>query len=130
MRDMAASFPAENRSLIRRLIAIACPEPRSGGAPPSKPSGAAMTQQAVRVRCNLDRLAQSQGTARGMSWRSWNAAPLPDCQRRLVTFLTVCCFAAYTDRVNVSFAALTMNEDLGLSAPVSAFQLFHLRGAH
>src|SRR5215472_16086716 len=36
--------------------------------------------------------------------------------RRLVPFLVVCYFAAYLDRVNVSFAALTMNKDLGLSA--------------
>ena len=35
---------------------------------------------------------------------------------RLVPFLIVCYFIAYLDRVNVSFAALTMNKDLGLSA--------------
>ena len=35
---------------------------------------------------------------------------------RLVPFLIVCYFVAYLDRVNVSFAALTMNRDLGLSA--------------
>ncbi len=35
---------------------------------------------------------------------------------RLVPFLMVCYFAAYLDRVNVSFAALTMNQDLGLTA--------------
>ena len=35
---------------------------------------------------------------------------------RLVPFLIVCYFVAYLDRVNISFAALTMNKDLGLSA--------------
>jgi MFS transporter, ACS family, tartrate transporter len=35
---------------------------------------------------------------------------------RLVPFLIICYFVAYLDRVNVSFAALTMNKDLGLSA--------------
>ena len=35
--------------------------------------------------------------------------------KRLVPFLIVCYFVAYLDRVNVSFAALTMNQDLGLS---------------
>ena len=35
---------------------------------------------------------------------------------RMIPFLIVCYFAAYLDRVNVSFAALTMNQDLGLSA--------------
>jgi MFS transporter, ACS family, tartrate transporter len=38
---------------------------------------------------------------------------------RLIPFLILCYFVAYLDRVNVSFAALTMNNDLGLSA--SAF---------
>jgi sugar phosphate permease len=35
---------------------------------------------------------------------------------RLVPFLILCYFIAYVDRVNVGFAALTMNKDLGLSA--------------
>jgi MFS family permease len=35
---------------------------------------------------------------------------------RLVPFLIACYLAAFLDRVNVSFAALTMNADLGLSA--------------
>src|SRR5258706_2936907 len=35
--------------------------------------------------------------------------------RLLVPFLIVCYFIAYLDRVNVGFAALTMNQDLGLS---------------
>ena len=34
---------------------------------------------------------------------------------RIVPFLVVCYFIAYVDRVNVGFAALTMNKDLGLS---------------
>src|ERR1700731_109382 len=34
---------------------------------------------------------------------------------RLIPFLILCYFIAYLDRVNVSFAALTMNRDLGLS---------------
>jgi MFS transporter, ACS family, tartrate transporter len=40
---------------------------------------------------------------------------------RLVPLLIICYFAAYLDRVNVSFAALTMNKDIGLTA--SAFGL-------
>src|SRR3981189_2311925 len=35
--------------------------------------------------------------------------------RRIVPFLIVCYFIAYLDRVNVGFAALAMNQDLGLS---------------
>ena len=36
--------------------------------------------------------------------------------RRLLPFLMLCYFFAYLDRVNVGFAALTMNRDIGLSA--------------
>ena len=35
--------------------------------------------------------------------------------RRLVPFLIVCFFAAYLDRVNIGFAALTMDKELGFS---------------
>lgn len=41
--------------------------------------------------------------------------------RRLVPFLMVCYFVAYLDRVNVSFAALTMNKDLNISATAFGF---------
>jgi D-galactonate transporter len=40
---------------------------------------------------------------------------------RLIPFLILCYFVAYLDRVNVSFAALTMNKDLGLSASAFGF---------
>src|SRR5919198_6497528 len=40
---------------------------------------------------------------------------------RLVPFLITCYFVAYLDRVNVGFAALTMNKDLGLSASAYGF---------
>jgi ACS family tartrate transporter-like MFS transporter len=38
--------------------------------------------------------------------------------RRLIPLLMVCYFAAYLDRVNVGFAALTMNKALGLSSAI------------
>jgi MFS family permease len=41
--------------------------------------------------------------------------------RRVVPLLVVCFLAAFLDRVNVSFAALTMNRDLGLSTSAYAF---------
>src|SRR5690242_13153019 len=41
--------------------------------------------------------------------------------RRLVPFLMICYFVAYLDRVNVSFAALTMNKDLNISATAFGF---------
>ena len=40
---------------------------------------------------------------------------------RLVPFLILCYFVAYLDRVNVGFAALTMNKDLGLSSSAFGF---------
>jgi D-galactonate transporter len=40
---------------------------------------------------------------------------------RLIPFLIVCYFVAYLDRVNVGFAALTMNTDLGLSQSAFGF---------
>src|SRR5437764_1430169 len=46
---------------------------------------------------------------------------LAKVSKRLVPFLIVCYFVAYLDRVNVSFAALTMNQDLGLSATAFGF---------
>src|SRR5258707_12391298 len=41
--------------------------------------------------------------------------------KRLVPFLIVCYFDAYLDRVNVGFAALTMNQHLGLSQTAFGF---------
>ena len=41
--------------------------------------------------------------------------------RRLVPFLMFCYFFNFLDRVNVSFAALQMNKDLGFSAAVFGF---------
>src|SRR6187455_451132 len=40
---------------------------------------------------------------------------------RLIPFLILCYFVAYLDRVNVGFAALTMNADLGLTASAFGF---------
>jgi D-galactonate transporter len=40
---------------------------------------------------------------------------------RLVPFLILCYFIAYLDRVNVGFAALTMNKELGLTATMFGF---------
>jgi hypothetical protein len=41
--------------------------------------------------------------------------------RRLVPFLVACYLVAYLDRVNVGFAALQMNQDLGLSQTAFGF---------
>src|SRR6516164_7511266 len=39
----------------------------------------------------------------------------------LIPFLILCFFVAYLDRVNVGFAALTMNKELGLTAEMFGF---------
>lgn len=49
------------------------------------------------------------------------AGTIAKVTRRLVPFLIVCYFIAYLDRVNVSFAALTMNKDLSLSQTAFGF---------
>jgi MFS transporter, ACS family, tartrate transporter len=41
--------------------------------------------------------------------------------RRLLPMLMLCYFVAYLDRVNIGFAGLTMNRDLGFSAAVFGF---------
>src|ERR1041384_2644612 len=43
------------------------------------------------------------------------------CARRLIPFIMLLYVANYLDRVNVGFAALTMNKDLGFSATVYGF---------
>src|SRR3954447_26345159 len=48
--------------------------------------------------------------------RSLEAATMRKVGLRLIPFLVLCYFISYVDRVNVGFAALTMNRDLGLSA--------------
>jgi MFS transporter, ACS family, tartrate transporter len=49
------------------------------------------------------------------------ARTIAKVSRRLVPFLIVCYFIAYLDRVNVSFAALTMNQALGISQTAFGF---------
>ena len=44
------------------------------------------------------------------------AAVLKKVGRRLIPFLALLYFVAFLDRVNIGFAALTMNEDIGLTA--------------
>jgi hypothetical protein len=41
--------------------------------------------------------------------------------RRLMPFLILCFLIAFLDRVNVGFAALTMNKELGLTAEMFGF---------
>src|SRR5262249_53044877 len=48
-------------------------------------------------------------------------AVLAKVTRRLIPLLFVLYIVAYLDRVNVGFAALQMNDDLGLSAAVYGF---------
>lgn len=48
-------------------------------------------------------------------------ATIAKVTRRIVPFLILCYFVAYLDRVNVGFAALEMNQALGLSAVAYGF---------
>ena len=58
---------------------------------------------------------------RGILWTHSSASTIAKVSASLVPFLIVCYFVAYLDRVNVGFAALTMNKDLGLSASMCGF---------
>jgi ACS family tartrate transporter-like MFS transporter len=90
---------------------------------PLKPLGQWL--ELVNVRAN--RLLASLGRdARGMTSRNMESFDLErrtiaKVSARLVPFLITCYFVAYLDRVNVGFAALTMNTDLGLSASAFGF---------
>jgi MFS transporter, ACS family, tartrate transporter len=60
-------------------------------------------------------------TSLNMERRDVEHRTIAKVKRRLVPFLVTCYFVAYLDRVNVGFAALTMNKDLGLSASAFGF---------
>ena len=49
------------------------------------------------------------------------ASTLAKVTKRLIPFLILCYFVSYLDRVNVGFAALTMNKELGLSSAAYGF---------
>jgi MFS transporter, ACS family, tartrate transporter len=49
------------------------------------------------------------------------SAPSEETARRLVPFLMLLYLIAFLDRVNISFAALTMNRDLGISETLYGF---------
>src|SRR5690242_3454735 len=58
---------------------------------------------------------------RAKPMNSLETLTLAKVTKRLVPFLILCYFIAYLDRVNVGFAALTMNQDLGLSQTAFGF---------
>lgn len=53
--------------------------------------------------------------------RAWQVSASSKVRWRLLPFLILCYFAAYLDRVNIGFAALTMNADLGIAAEAFGF---------
>ena len=50
-----------------------------------------------------------------------HSAVIRKVERRLIPFMGLLYFVAFLDRVNVGYAALTMNEDIGLSASAYGF---------
>src|SRR3954468_15998441 len=54
----------------------------------------------------------------GIAWReeTMEARVISKVSRRIVPFVALCYFLCYLDRVNVGFAALQMNSDLGFTA--------------
>src|SRR6201995_3139558 len=57
----------------------------------------------------------------GQTMNNLEISTIGKVTKRLVPFLIICYFVAYPDRVNVGFAALTMNKDLGLSQTAFGF---------
>src|SRR3954464_6701658 len=53
--------------------------------------------------------------------RALEISTIAKVSKRLVPFLIICYFVAYLDRVNVGFAALTMNKELGLTSSMYGF---------
>lgn len=53
--------------------------------------------------------------------RAWQVSASAKVRWRLLPFLILCYFAAYLDRVNIGFAALTMNADLGIGPEAFGF---------
>ena len=53
-----------------------------------------------------------------MAWEeeAMEARVISKVSRRIVPFVALCYFVCYLDRVNVGFAALRMNSDLGFTA--------------
>ena len=61
---------------------------------------------------------RQQGTDVNLGGNAPRPRQNPRCggsRRRIIPFLMLCYFVAFLDRVNVSFAALQMNRDLGLT---------------
>ena len=48
--------------------------------------------------------------------KDMEAQVISKVSRRIVPFIALCYFLCYLDRVNVGFAALQMNNDLGFTA--------------
>jgi len=59
--------------------------------------------------------------ARGRELDPLEVSTMAKVTRRLLPFMIVCYLVCYLDRVNVSFAALQMNQDLGFTATVYGF---------
>src|SRR5438105_323533 len=52
----------------------------------------------------------------GIREETMEARVISKVSRRIVPFVALCYFVCYLDRVNVGFAALEMNKDLGFTA--------------
>ena len=99
------------RVLHRRLAAAGARTAEPGSR---HPGHAAQGRRAVAVR-----VLMSMGSGEGLGAPS--STVLRKAAWRLIPLLGVLYFFAFLDRVNVGFAALTMNVDLGLSSAVFGF---------
>ena len=89
----------------------------------ASPSGLALWPRPSYAASFRAAAKQAGGAAREMEMMPLRARASASAKvrRRLLPFLIVCYFAAYLDRVNVGFAALTMNADLGIGPEAFGF---------
>ena len=59
--------------------------------------------------------AAAHAAAAGTTAAVSEEAIMKKVMRRLIPFILLCYVVSYLDRINVGFAALTMNKDLGLT---------------
>jgi sugar phosphate permease len=64
------------------------------------------------------RIPRDENARGGIAWReeAMEARVISKVSRRIIPFVALCYFVCYLDRVNVGFAALQMNSDLGFTA--------------
>src|SRR5437762_11595714 len=98
----------------KALAEVALTATRGNNGPPDRKKQATRSRNLWALpgtRCKIDRTGMHGG-------RIMEARVIRKVSWRIVPFVALCYFVCYLDRVNVGFAALQMNSDLGFTATV------------